>query len=460
MQNTRKINILMIIPWMEMGGSDRFNLSIVEKIDKSVFSVSIVCTVQGNNRWKHFFDEHVKEIYILPEFLEEKEYADFILNLIKKQNIDAIFLSNSYYGYYLLPLIKCTFPKIAVIDYVHMAEWYWRNGGYARLSGMSECCIDQTLVCNHQTGQVLTDMFSRKKETVETLYIGVDQNRFDCDKVPYGEIRAKYQIEENRKIILFPCRIHPQKRPFLMLEIAEKVISQNKNVCFFVAGDGPQYQELTDQIRKRKLSKWFICPGEISEMEKVYRDSDLTLICSIKEGLSLTAYESCAMATPVISADVGGQKELIDHSVGRLIPLYQDETEIDSRDYAEAEINAYSEAILDILQDQNQYDAMCRKCREKITSQFSTDVMIGRLEQIILATIEKARNMPQERLFPSSMIGLATNYLTTYLEFETASNPQNRDQDINQELKRIANSRLGKLAVNLMLKLKINRLFR
>lgn len=458
-ENVDKMNLLMLIPWMEMGGADRFNLSILEKINKDSFSVTVVCTVRGENHWRERFEKNAEAVFSLPETYKPEEYGDVILDLIKTRNIHAVFLSNSYYGYYLLPLIKCTYPRVAVIDYVHMEEWYWRKGGYARLSGRSECCVDRTLVCNQRTGRVLTDIFSRSEQTVETLYIGVDQNRFDCSKIPYGEIRAQYHIKDDCKVILFPCRIHPQKRPFMMLEIAKDVIRQKENVCFFVAGDGPQLQELKDQIRRQNLSKWFICSGEISQMEKVYRDSDVTLICSLKEGLSLTAYESCAMETPVISADVGGQGELIDDTVGRLIPLGQAETDIDSRDYSREEIQAYSRAILEILQDQEQYAAMCRNCREKIISRFSDDVMIRRLEQILRDTVAQVQLQPRQTPLPDSMIGLAKNYLETYLEFEEAVNPQNRGEDVTLELKRIANSRLGKLLIKLVLKLKLNKLF-
>lgn len=457
-QDMGKTNILMLIPWMEMGGADRFNLTIVEKIDKTRFSVTIVCTVPGENRWRGRFEKCADAVFVLPEMLKTEDYADFILKLIKDRDIDGIFLSNSYYGYYLLPLIKCAFPRVAVVDYVHMEEWYWRGGGYARLSGRSECCVDRTLVCNEQTRRVLIDRFSRTEQTVETLYAGVDRERFFCDTVPYGKIREKYHIQDDCKIILFPCRIHPQKRPFLMLEIAKDVIRQNPDVCFFVAGDGPQLPELRDRIRKERLSRWFRCPGEVAEMESVYRDSDLTLICSLKEGLSLTAYESCAMETPVISANVGGQRELIDTAVGRLIPLYQAETDIDNRNYAQEEIKAYSEAILEILGNREQYAAMCRSCREKIDARFSDEIMIRRLERIMTETISRVRQAPRQVL-PGNAMGLAKNYLEVYLEFEEASNPRNRGEDVNQELKRIANSRLGRLLIKVIMKLRINKLF-
>lgn len=456
----QKINILMLIPWMEMGGADLFNRSIVEKIDKNAYCVSIVCTVPGQNGWKHYFEEQVSDIHVLPDFLKPEEYAKYILELVGRQKTDIVFLSNSYYGYHLLPLLKCTYPQVAVVDYVHMEEWYWRGGGYARLSGRSEYCVDQTLVCNQGTEKVLVNHFGRTPETVKTLYIGVDQHRFNSTAVPRGEIRAKYAIPDHKKVILFPCRIHPQKRPFLMLEIAKRVIQRDENVCFLVAGDGPQLSELKSKITQAKLDDWFVCTGELSQMEKAYADSDLTLICSLKEGLSLTAYESCAMATPVVSVDVGGQKELIDETVGRLIPLSQKETDIDSRDFSEEEIEAYVNAILEILGDQVQYEQLCRNCRKRIETGFSTDKMIENLEKILVETLENLRKQPQEARFPKSMAGWAQHYLDTYLAYEEALNPQNNGQDLNMELKRIANSRLGRFAIKVLMKLKINKLFR
>jgi len=456
----KKTNILMILPWMEMGGADLFNLSIVEKINQEAFSVSIVCTHPGKNCWKDRFEKYVSDIHVLPETLKPGEYGHYILDLVGRTKTDVVFLSNSYYGYHLLPLLKCTYPQVAVVDYVHMEEWYWRGGGYARLSGRSEYCVDQTLVCNQQTEKVLVNHFGRTPETVKTLYIGVDQNRFDCAVVPKGEIRAKYAIPEGKKVILFPCRIHPQKRPFLMLEIAKRVIQRDENVCFLVAGDGPQRQELLQKIRQAKLDRWFVCPGEIAEMEKVYADSDLTLVCSLKEGLSLTAYESCAMATPVVTADVGGQKELIDETVGRLIPLCQKETDIDSRDFADEEINAYAEAILEILKDQDRYAQLCRNCRERIETGFSTDKMIINLEKVLMDTLEKVRSTSQAERFPGNMLGWAQHYLDTYLAYEQALNPQGSGEDLNLELNRIANSRLGRFAIRVLMKLKINKLFR
>ncbi|MBO5365367.1 MAG: glycosyltransferase family 2 protein, partial [Peptococcaceae bacterium] len=50
-KNHDKINVMMLIPWMEMGGADLFNLDVVKRIDKERFEISILSTVAGESTW-------------------------------------------------------------------------------------------------------------------------------------------------------------------------------------------------------------------------------------------------------------------------------------------------------------------------------------------------------------------------------------------------------------------------
>ena len=131
-QTHNKVHVMMLLPWMEMGGADLFNLDICRKIDKGRFEVSILTTVPGEQSWRQRFEEYVTDIFDLPSFLKPKDFPEFISYFIKSREIDVLFLSNSYDGYYLVPWLRAQFPELAIIDYVHMEEWYWRSGGYAQ----------------------------------------------------------------------------------------------------------------------------------------------------------------------------------------------------------------------------------------------------------------------------------------------------------------------------------------
>ena len=378
-----KIHVMMLLPWMEMGGADLFNLDVCRKIDKERFEVSILTTVPGEQSWRQRFEDYVTDIFDLPSFLEPKDFPEFISYFIKSREVDVLFLSNSYDGYYLVPWLRAQFPELAIIDYVHMEEWYWRNGGYARTSGAMGEILEKTYVCNERTRRVLINDFGRDPESVETLYIGVDQEQYDETKVEASLVRKELNIAEDRPIILFPCRIHPQKRPFLMVEIAKQIKQSIPNIAFVVVGDGPQFEELKIAIERENLPETVYLAGRQKDMRPYYKDSALTLICSLKEGLALTAYESLSMGKPVVTSDVGGQAELIDDTVGRVLPLLQSEAdELDSRTFSQEEVQMYVKAITDVLADREQYQQLCRNCRRKIEEGFSSQIMIRKLERI------------------------------------------------------------------------------
>ena len=465
-QTHDKIHVMMLIPWMEMGGADLFNLDVVRRIDKEKFEMSILTTVPGESTWRQRFEEYVTDIFELPSFLDQENYAEFISYFIKSREIDVLFLTNSYYGYYLVPWLRKNFPDLVILDYVHMEEWYWRNGGYARTSGVMGNILEKTYVCNERTRQVLINDFNRQPDSVETLYIGVDAEKYDANKVESGVVREQLKIAETRPIILFPCRMHPQKRPFLMLEIAQQVRKEISNIAFVAVGDGPQLEELQKVCKEKQLEQTIYFAGRAEDMLPYYKDADITLICSLKEGLALTAYESLSMEVPVVSSDVGGQKELIDDTVGKIISLEQDEeSDLDNREFSAHEVQAYVDAIVDILQDKERYMQLSKNCRNRIEEAFSSEIMIHKLEQIFSQAVQDKEQKEQRLEKQKQIIALgnwAEDYGTIYQEVENhaAVFSNQYDSGTKSELMRIASSKWGQRIIKVAFKLKLNRIFR
>lgn len=376
--------ILWLLPWMVMGGADKFNLDAVAGLKKKGYENCILTTLASENDWRERFEEFTDEIFCMPDFLDPVHYIEFVAYYIQSRQIDVLLVTNSYDGYYMLPWLRQHFPELVIIDYVHMEEWYWREGGHARVSGALSGISEKTYVCNSATRQVMIKHFGCHPERVECMYIGVDDKYFCEDKEDAGYLKKKLSLDPQCQIVLFPCRIHEQKRPFMVLPIASEVCRRIPNTVFVIVGDGPQLKELKKAIKRQGLSDCVYCIGRCTEMRACYRDSDLTLICSLKEGLSLTAYESCAMGVPIISADVGGQKDLIGSDVGALIPLMQDESrDLDNRKFPEAEIKQYVECITRLLEQTELRIQLGKNARKKIEEKFSQEKMVDHLSHEI-----------------------------------------------------------------------------
>ena len=374
-----RINLLMIIPWMVMGGADQFNFDLISRLDKSKYDITIISTEPAVNTYRQAFEDYAT-VYDLSTFLDQKYWVAFINYIIEKNNINIILNTNSEFGYGMLPYLKAKHQNIPIIDYVHMEEWYNRNGGYSRDSSGVASVLDKTLVCNENSRKILIDHFGRNEKEVETVYIGVDEKKFDPSKYDRDKLKEEYNLPKDKYIMSFICRISEQKRPMLLLEVIKKLKETRDDFVVLIIGDGNLLNKMKSTAKKYNLLNNMIFMGRTNKTDEIYDVSDLTINCSIKEGLALTAYESLAMGVPVVSSDVGGQKELIDENTGVIVPCMQEEEDIFDFNYSEEEVQNYVDAINKILANLKKYKQNCRK---KILNGFTIDQMVIRMSNIL-----------------------------------------------------------------------------
>lgn len=420
-QKESERRVLWLVPQMVMGGADKFNLDAIAGLNKLDYKNYVLTTMHTDHVWRKRFEQCTDEVYCMAEFLNPVHFMEYVSYFIQSRQIDIVVLTNSYAGYYMLPWIRAHFPKLVIVDYLHLEEWYWRNGGYARTSAAMHGVTEKTYVCNSSTRKVLIDEFGCDPKAVDCMYIGVDHQYFDQKKENAGYLHARLNIASERPIVLFPCRISEQKRPFMVIDIALGVIRTIPDAAFVVVGDGPQLSELQQAIRKKRLQKHIYCNGASDNMRACYRDADIVLICSINEGLALTAYEACSMGVPVISSDVGGQRDLIGDDVGALIPMRQAATDIDNRNFPREEVDEYVDKIVHILGDTDYAEKLGNAARKKIESGFSIEFMVKQLDkELQMLCNDKTREQKRRQLSDAfrMMPHMATDYYTMYLEWE------------------------------------------
>ncbi len=423
-KNNKKTNILLIIPWMNIGGADRFNIELIRLINKDKYNVSIITDHPKEYVWRQEFEKYISDVFEMASFINRSDWPTFIEYMIDTRDIDLVMISNSTFGYNLIPFLKMQYPKLPIIDYIHSAELYNRNGGYARDSMAMTELIDKTLICNKSAEKMCNELFNIPKEKTDTVYIGVDTDIFSPNEKLRKQVREKYNLENNITIG-YICRIGKEKRPLLLAEIIKESIKDNPNYKFIIAGDGILLNEFKRKIKAYELENNVIFLGSISNTKEFYSMCDITINCSIKEGLALTAYESLSMSVPILSADVGGHKELIDDKVGYIVPLLQEETEIENYNYTEEEVNNYVSGLKYITSN---LDRLKRNCRKRILASFSLNKMIENMENNIDDIIKNPNKKVLEnakllKIFKNTIYENYNHYLMgTQYEYQTLIN--------------------------------------
>lgn len=415
----KKKKILFVLPWLVTGGADKFNLDLISRIDKSQFDISIILTRNYIDSWKDLFYEHVSAIFDLSNFIERKDWAGFIDYYIKTNKVDLVFFSNSMYGYHLIPWLKAKNPTIPFVDYVHAEDWTWMDGGIPRLSNAICNFVDYTYTCTNHLSEEMMLKMDRENNNLKTAYIGVDHKYYDEELIDIKEYEDLDNLK-NKKIILFVCRLVYLKRPFFAIQLIDYLSKKDPDYVLVIVGDGECLEQLKIEVKNRKIEDNVYFAGNKRDVRPYYKIAKVTIIPSLTEGLALVAYESLSMKTPVISADVGGQNELIDNTVGAIIKKYQDyKKDLYNYNYSENEIKAYANKIIEII-NSKKYDEIRNNCRNKIVNYFNVDRLVKQISNDFLKTISKGSSIKKEYL---NNMPLFERYLIIFNNTFYQSNP-------------------------------------
>ncbi len=142
--------------------------------------------------------------------------------------------------------------------------------------------------------------------------LGFELERFKIDH-QQKYLRALLQLSEDVKLVGIVGRLVPIKNHAYFIDIAERVLKKNDNVRFLLIGDGELKDELLAMITAKGLQQRVFITGFINEVEKIYSDLDIVALTSKNEGTPVTLIEALACGKPVISTDVGGVRDILQH---------------------------------------------------------------------------------------------------------------------------------------------------
>lgn len=314
--NLTSKNILMFFPWIVVGGADKFNIELIKGLQDNGYTITVITTEPQNNELRQEMEEYAT-VYDLTTFLNQDYWLNFIEYIIKKNDINNIFISNSKFAYSIIKYIKQKYENINIFDYIHMNE---SNNIFFDESNRNKEYITKTYFCNNFTKDEFIFKYKiNNKEKYETTYIGVDTQKFNPNKYDKKQLLDKYKLNENDFYLLYICRLENQKKPLLMLEILKQLIKKQDNVKLLVVGDGSQKKNMEKFINKNKLKKYVLFYKNTFDVEEFYIISDVLINCSSNEGIPLTTYEAIAMNLPIIASNVGGESEIITKNNGILI---------------------------------------------------------------------------------------------------------------------------------------------
>ena len=216
-----------------------------------------------------------------------------------------------------------------------------------------------------------------KKET-DIIYRNVDDkfSKESVDKDKLRDLKEKYDIDDNKKVVLSVSRIKKKKGIDKTLEALKMYRDEsNDDFHYIIVGDGDYLPKIKEIIKELELEEHVTTTGyvDFDDVIHYYDLCDIFILPSrrkISESFGRVFAEASARKKPVIGGKVGGVKEVIDDGVTGYL--------VNPRN-----IDEIYRKIKKLLEDKELRTQMGKKGREKVENTFTFEILKERLENVL-----------------------------------------------------------------------------
>lgn len=197
---------------------------------------------------------------------------------------------------------------------------------------------DHIITVSNLTRQTVIDRYGIDPAKVTTVHNAV---------VPLSRELLDVEVKKPKeKVVTFLGRITMQKGPEYFVEAAARVLKNDHNVRFVMAGSGDMMDKMITLAAERGISDRFHFPGfqKGKQVYEMLKASDVYIMPSVSEPFGISPLEAMQMGVPSIISKQSGCAEILDNVI--------------KTDYWD--IDAMADAIHSIIT----YQAMYQQLRE------------------------------------------------------------------------------------------------
>lgn len=147
--------------------------------------------------------------------------------------------------------------------------------------------------------------------------IGIDVSKFQNVKTDKDALKNELNIPKESLILLSVGELNENKNHSVIIKALSEL--QNKNIHYLIAGVGPLKNELKKLAIEKNIENQVHFLGYRTDIDKIYRISDVFVFPSYREGLSVALMEAMASGLPCVVSRIRGNVDLIKHKKGGIL---------------------------------------------------------------------------------------------------------------------------------------------
>lgn len=303
---------LLLLPYLAVGGAERLLLEYAAAVAGRRSLLAVTTEPHQPELGNRLAEaDRLFPVFPLGDLLPRELQLDALTALLERHRVDALACWNGCTLFYdAVETLRRRFPRLRISHQL----FDHRVGWIRRLTPQHRRAIDCHLAVNRLIADELERGQGVPRERIALVRHGIAPPPAE-QPARRRELRAELGITGDVPLIASFIRLHPQKRPFDVLELARRF--RPEEARFLLVGGGPLDAAIDAELARRPLPQLLRRPLE-PHPERWLDAVDLCLLTSQHEGLPLFLLEGMAHGRPAVATAVGEIPELLAPGGGQL----------------------------------------------------------------------------------------------------------------------------------------------
>lgn len=236
--------------------------------------------------------------------------------IMRENRYDIVYSNSTLAGFAMRSAVKSLGKERPYC--IHISHGYMfddkaglRSVLYRTAERMTSKVTDRLIVMNSEDLR-LAEKYKLGKSIFFTDGMGLCPDCFPpLDTVRKNELRKSLGADKDSLVFLCVGEFSSRKNQTLIIEALERTVKQNKSCIAVFAGQGAALDECRRLVNKYELETNTRFPGQVKDVNSLYRSADVLISASKMEGLPFNVMEALYCGTPVIASDIKGHSDLI-----------------------------------------------------------------------------------------------------------------------------------------------------
>jgi glycosyltransferase involved in cell wall biosynthesis len=377
---------MQIVLDLDIGGAQEVVRTLVKYLALEGCT-PIVCTFKDG-----YLRQEIERMGIEVELLPPRRYSILALplfifdmirilrslaSLIKKHNVDVIqthFLRSL--DFLILLLLYTTNLRVLLwtfhssnfeltADYLPKFKWLLFPKKYTHrfLYIFASRLVSGFIAISDKIENEMFEVFGSLDNKITVICNGVDTRRYG-QPVDKTLMRSQLGLDANVRLISMVGTLKKVKGHRYMIETMAAIVPQYPDLHLLLIGDGELREELQEQTERLNLCRHVHFIGNRHDVPDLLAASDIFVLPSLWEGLSMALLEAMASRLPIVASEVSGTiQAIIPNETGLLVPP--------------GDVRKLKKAIRQMLSDPALAKAMGTAAKLRVDAEFSAHKQVS-----------------------------------------------------------------------------------